>query len=152
MPGVKTPLDGANGDNGLFWFPTSMDPTTFWRSYSRTGHYDNIARPNYEVVTRHKVNKILFEGNVAIGVEFTSRDGGPAKRVLAKKEVILSAGAIHTPQVLQLSGIGDRRLLDEAGIEVVVDLPGVGQNFQDHALLNVPYRCEFVALFILADV
>lgn len=80
---------------------------------------------------------------MAIGVEFTSRDVGVPKTVKAKKEVILSAGTIHTPQVLQLSGIGDRRLLEEAGIEVVVDLPGVGQNFQDHALLNVPYRCEF---------
>lgn len=51
----------------------------------------------------------------------------------ARLEVILSAGAVHTPQILQLSGIGPRDLLESAGIDVLVDLPGVGYNFQDHA-------------------
>lgn len=66
--------------------------------------------------------------------------------VSARKEVILSAGAVHTPQVLQLSGIGPRTLLEAAKIDVLVDLPGVGANFQDHAFLNVGYACTIPLL------
>lgn len=145
MPGVEIPLDGAGGKSGLFWFPTSMDPEKFWRSYSRTGHYDGIIeeRENYHVITRHKVEKVLFDGTTATGVQFTSRDGGSARTVKANKEVIISAGTVHTPQILQLSGIGPQALLEEADIPILVDLPGVGQNFQDHAYLSIGYRCEY---------
>ncbi|GJC89695.1 dehydrogenase xptC [Colletotrichum liriopes] len=117
MPRMHVPLDGAGGDNGLFWFPSSIDPKRYRRSYARTGHYDGIARSNFEVITRHK-----------------------PITVKATKEVILAAGAVHTPQVLQLSGIGPKPLLDEAGIPVLLDIPGVGQNFQDHAYLSVGYE------------
>lgn len=142
MPGVDIPIDGAGGRSGLFWFPTSMDPVKFWRSYSRTGHYDDeIQRENYEVITRHRVQKVLFNGKTATGVQFISRDGGESQTVTAKKEVIISAGTVHTPQILQLSGIGPQNLLESANITVLVDMPGVGQNFQDHAYLSVGYRC-----------
>ena len=60
----------------------------------------------------------------------------------ARKEVVVRAGSVHTPQVLQLSGIGPRDLLTKAGIPVVVELPGVGANFQDHGFINVGYICE----------
>lgn len=161
MPNVDVPLDGANGNNGLFWFPSSLDPKTYWRSYARTGHYDGIIdeRDNLAVITRHKVRRILFDDDLAAtGVEFFPRDSDAAepeegeeegeqeekrpvsKTVKARKEVILSAGTVHTPQILQLSGIGPKDLLEEAGIEVLVDIPGVGQNFQDHAYLSVGYR------------
>ena len=59
----------------------------------------------------------------------------------ARKEIILAAGTVHSPQVLQRSGVGPRRVLEEAGIEVLLELPGVGQNFQDHTSLNVGYNC-----------
>ncbi|GKT86249.1 glucose oxidase [Colletotrichum tofieldiae] len=141
MPRMHVPLDGAGGDNGLFWFPSSIDPKSYRRSYARTGHYDGINRSNFEVITRHKVRKILFDGTTATGVEFTPRDGDAQPiTVKATKEVILAAGAVHTPQVLQLSGIGPKPLLDEAGIPVLLDIPGVGQNFQDHAYLSVGYE------------
>ncbi|KAK2773459.1 hypothetical protein FQN52_004561 [Onygenales sp. PD_12] len=143
MPGVDVPVDGAGGDNGLFWNPTSMDPEKFWRSYARTAHYDGITRDNFEVITRHKVNKVLFDGKTAIGVEFTPRDGNDTTTPLtvkANKEVILSAGTVHTPQILQKSGIGPKALLEQAEIPVIEDIPGVGQNFQDHAYLSVGYR------------
>ncbi|KAF9876374.1 Oxidoreductase [Colletotrichum karsti] len=141
MPRMDVPLDGAGGDNGLFWFPSSIDPKTYRRSYSRTGHYDSIERPNFEVITRHKVRKIVFDGTTATGVEFFSRDGdGQSITVKANKEVIIAAGAVHTPQVLQLSGIGPKALLEEARIPVLLDIPGVGQNFQDHAYLSVGYE------------
>lgn len=148
MPGMDIPIDGVGGNNGLFWNPTSLDPETFWRSYSRTGHYDGITRPNYEVIVNNKVNKILFDGTTATGVQFTPRYGDDPKPVTVKanKEVIISAGTIHTPQILQLSGIGPKSLLDSADIPVVVDLPGVGQNFQDHAWLSVAYRCKYLGL------
>jgi hypothetical protein len=62
--------------------------------------------------------------------------------VRARKEVILSAGGIHSPQVLQLSGIGPRKLLSSANITTVVDLPGVGQNFQDHPMIQASFMCK----------
>lgn len=122
-----------------------MDDQNFWRSYARTAHYDGIKRPNYDVITMHKVFRVLFDGKstVASGVEYASR-GDLTKKltVKAKKEVIISAGTIHTPQILQLSGIGPAGLLKQANIPKLVDLPGVGQNFQDHAFVVVTYECE----------
>lgn len=64
--------------------------------------------------------------------------------VYASKEIVLAAGALHTPQILQLSGVGPRPLLDSLSIPVLSDLPGVGSNVQDQASLEVPYNCEFV--------
>ena len=123
-----------------------MDDQKYWRSYARTAHYDGIKRPNYEVITMHKVSKVLFNGKstVASGVEYSSREDTSNKRftVKAKKEVILSAGTVHTPQILQLSGIGPDALLKQANIKTLVDLPGVGQNFQDHPFVVVTYQCE----------
>ncbi len=55
----------------------------------------------------------------------------------------MAAGAVHSPQILQLSGVGPKALLQSLGIELVADLPGVGQNFQDHLDLKVDYNCEF---------
>ena len=143
MPRMDVPLDGANGNNGLFWFPTSMDPVKFWRSYSRTGHYDNITRSNYEAVIMSKVSKVLFDGTTATGVQITPKDTSQAPyTVKANKEVIISAGTVHTPQILQLSGIGPKALLTKANISTLIDMPGVGQNFQDHAYLSVNFICK----------
>ena len=137
MPRMDVPIDGAGGNNGLFWFPTSMDPVKFWRSYSRTGHYDNITRPNYDVIINTKVRKILLDGTTATGVQYIARGTNQtAVNVKANKEVIVSAGTVHTPQILQNSGIGPEPLLTKAKIPVLVNLPGVGQNFQDHAYLR----------------
>ena len=62
--------------------------------------------------------------------------------VYASKEVVLAAGALHTPQILQLSGIGPKPLLESLDIPVISDLPGVGSNLQDQASLDAPYNCE----------
>jgi choline dehydrogenase len=91
-------------------------------------------RANLSVRTGAHVSRILFEGKRAVGVQY----GG--ERVLAS-EVILSAGAIQSPQLLQLSGIGPARLLSSLGIPVVADLPGVGENLQDHLALRLIYKC-----------
>lgn len=145
MPEVDVPLDGAGGNNGLFWNPSTVDPQKYWRSYARTGHYDNITRPNFEVITMHKVRKVLFNGTAAVGVQIVPRGKDAAAfTVMARKEVILSAGSVHTPQILQLSGVGPKALLEKARIPLVVELPGVGQNFQDHGFLGVVFRCEYM--------
>lgn len=104
------------------------------RSHARTGHWDGIYRHNYEIITGSKALKVVFDGKKANGVLFVSTGSNSisnARLVKARKEVVIAAGTIHTPQILQASGVGPKPLLDAAGIPVVVDLPGVGQNFQD---------------------
>jgi choline dehydrogenase-like flavoprotein len=122
-----------------------MDPVNETRSYAKIGHYDQVrSRKNYDLLTEYKVAKINFSPLLcAKGVTILPRYGnGKAIQVGAKKEVVLAAGALHTPQLLQLSGIGPEGVLENAGINVLLDLPSVGQNLQDHAFLTLGYNCE----------
>ncbi|KAI5867721.1 putative GMC oxidoreductase [Durotheca rogersii] len=137
IPGVEFPPDSGAGRAGVYWFPTFMDPNRVQRSYARTGHYDEINRTNHEVITESHVTKILLEDGAATGVVFRQTIGNVTQltTVKATREVIVSAGAVHSPQLLQRSGIGPRKLLEAAGINTTVDLPGVGQNFQDHPMM-----------------
>ena len=89
-----------------------------------------LARPNLKVITAAHATRITLEGTRAVGVEWV-RDGR-ADAARAEREVILSAGAVQSPQLLQLSGIGPAELLRKHGIPVALDLPGVGENLQDH--------------------
>lgn len=137
FPGVEYPPDSGSGRPGIFYFPSTYDPVSVTRSFSRTGHWDGIVRPNYETILGTKVTRIIFDSKIARAVEYvpaTARSSTPAntKIVKARKEIILSAGAIHSPQILQYSGIGPKSLLKSANIPLKFDLPGVGQNFQDH--------------------
>lgn len=105
-------------------------------------------------MTGHRVDEVLFDGDkraesvvISERVVVAAEDGedGEGKeriRVKAGKEIVVAAGAIHSPQVLQRSGVGPKKLLEEAGVEVVVDLPGVGSNLQDHAVAGVSFRCK----------
>ena len=93
-------------------------------------------RPNLEVRTRTMVNRVLFDGTRAVGVEAVHR--GEVERIDAN-EVILCGGAINSPQVLQLSGVGNAGELRALGIDVVHDLPSVGENLQDHLEVYVQY-------------
>jgi len=95
-------------------------------------------RPNLDVLTRTFVTKILFEGTRAVGVEYVRR--GSIRRALAG-EVILCGGAINSPQLLQVSGVGNAVELEALGIEVVRHLPGVGENLQDHLEVYVQHAC-----------
>ncbi len=91
------------------------------------------SRKNLTVYTESQVTRILFEERRAFGVEL--KKGGPrgqTGKIYARKEIILSGGAINSPQLLQLSGIGSTNLLKELGIPVVHNLPGVGENLRDH--------------------
>jgi choline dehydrogenase len=99
-----------------------------------------IGRSNLEVKTRSLVTRILFSGTRAVGVEYT-RGAGSARRVAAR-EVIVCGGAINSPQILQLSGVGAARELEGLGIDVVCDVPGVGENLQDHLEVYVQHACK----------
>jgi choline dehydrogenase len=95
-------------------------------------------RPNLDVRCRAFVTRVLFEGKRATGVEVVH--GGRSERIEAG-EVILCGGAINSPQILQLSGVGDPSLLRPLGIDVVHELPGVGENLQDHLEVYVQHAC-----------
>jgi choline dehydrogenase len=105
-------------------------------SAARAYLYPVMSRANLTVATRAFVTRIIFRGRRAVGVEF--RHQGSVKRVRAG-EIILSGGAINSPQLLQLSGVGPAGLLGRLGIEVVADLPGVGENLQDHLEVYIQY-------------
>jgi len=97
-------------------------------------------RPNLKVITRAFVSRVLFEGKTAVGVQY-QRARGAVQEVRAKT-VILCGGAINSPQLLQLSGVGNAAELSKLGIEVVHDLPGVGENLQDHLEVYIQYACK----------
>jgi choline dehydrogenase-like flavoprotein len=98
----------------------------------------NLGRPNLSVITHATSTRVVLEGRRATGVEYLQ--GNEAKRVKARREVILSAGAFGSPQLLLLSGIGPAAELQAMGVAVVHDLPGVGKNLQDHIDLVQTWR------------
>lgn len=98
-----------------------------------------LARPNLDLRVRALVHRILFEGHRAVGVEYAV--GGTTRRVRAEREVLLCGGAINSPQLLMLSGIGDADALGRLGIPVQAHRPGVGRNLQDHLEIYVQHAC-----------
>ena len=132
----KTIKDAWSGDHMGFYsslgaVDRSDDAGT--RSYAATGYIKpNLNRSNLKVLVEAQATKILLDGNAATGVEFVHQ--GKKYQASASKEVVLSAGVIQTPQLLELSGIGDPNVLQKAGVQCVVENKGVGANFQDHVL------------------
>jgi choline dehydrogenase len=110
-----------------------------WSS-ARAYYHPVKARPNLTLRCFAQVNRVLFTGSRATGVEY--RRPGGARRQVRAGEVILCGGAINTPQLLQLSGIGDPDLLRPLGIDTVHALPGVGENLQDHLEVYVQHACS----------
>ena len=98
-------------------------------------------RPNLKIVTAAHTTRVLFEDKRAVGIAYLDR-GGRERRLRARRDVILSAGAIGSPQILMLSGIGEADHLKQCGIDVFVDLPGVGKNLQDHLQARLVYKCN----------
>ncbi|KAG8828463.1 hypothetical protein FRC17_007521 [Serendipita sp. 399] len=142
--GLKT-TDPQGGQGwGGFITPNSIDPRDGTRSYAKTAYLDPVAnRPNLVVLLQSQATKITFDttGSVprATGVDFAQTTGGTIYHVDAASEVIVSGGVFGTPQLLQLSGIGPKPLLDSFGIPTIVDLPGVGEHFQDHVLVSMTW-------------
>lgn len=111
-----------------------------WRSSTATAYLRPAqARPNLQVETGAHATKILFDGTRAAGVRY--RKNGVDLEAHCSREVIVSAGAVQSPQLLQLSGVGASEFIASMGIPVVKDLPGVGENLQDHLQLRVMYKC-----------
>ncbi|KAF7197206.1 Dehydrogenase xptC [Pseudocercospora fuligena] len=126
---------------GVGWVPNSQDSTLQTRSDARTAYWDTARyRPNLRLVVGTQVKKVIFENKTAAGIEMTSREDSFTARVRARKEVILAAGPVFSANILHRSGIGPKAMLEEAGIDVVHDLPGVGMNLQDHPILYLSYN------------
>jgi choline dehydrogenase len=116
-----------------------------WRvSAARAFLKPAMKRQNVTVLTRAHALRITFEGTCATGIEIHHQ--GQRKTLTATREVILSAGAVNTPQILQLSGIGDATLLQRHGIEVMHHNPNVGAHLQDHVGINYTYRSRIPTL------
>ena len=108
-------------------------------SAARAYLYPVLKRSNLTVKTRAHVTKIIFEGKTATGVEVMIAG---KKKIFTSREVVLCGGAINTPQILQLSGVGNEKDLTPLGIKMVHNLPGVGANLQDHLEVYVQYKCK----------
>jgi choline dehydrogenase len=141
---ITTPKDPGDGHKeGVFWAPSSLNPSDQTRSYARRSHYDRVHdRPNYHLLAETAVSKIVFKGKTAVGAEYISTVSKKSGSITARKEVILAAGSMHTPQILQISGVGPKNVLEKLGVDVVMDLPGVGQNFQDNPTLYANFTCR----------
>jgi choline dehydrogenase len=98
-----------------------------------------MKRPNLRVETRAQAQRLIFEGRKAVGVVFTQN--GVTREVRARRDIVLSGGAVNSPQLLQLSGIGSPDLLSRLGIPVIHALKGVGENLQDHMGIRTVYKC-----------
>ena len=134
-PYVKDPYSGHN--IGAYVALETLNPSNWTRSFSRSGYYDPyVYRKNLKVLTGHLVTKVEMEKGQklakATGVTYQAKPDGQTYHVKAGREVIMSGGAVNTPQILQLSGIGEKNFLNSKKIDVVVDSPGVGHNLQDH--------------------
>ncbi len=134
-------INGATQDGAGYFQLSQRDGL---RSSTARGHLRAARRrPNLEIVTEALVEKVIIAEGRATGIVYTV--GGERTEARAGREVIVSGGSVNSPQLLQLSGIGPTALLREHGIDVVADLPGVGENLQDHysvpiqARVNVPW-------------
>ena len=120
--------------NGCDQEGASLAQTTihsgFRQSASRAFLRDALTRPNVTLITYAYVEAVNIDAGLMTGVTYRKR--GETKRLIAEREVLLCAGAVATPQLLMLSGIGPRDHLEDMGIETMVDLPGVGENLQEH--------------------
>ncbi|PSN59314.1 GMC oxidoreductase [Corynespora cassiicola Philippines] len=139
---ISISTDQASGKAlGGFYCPHNQDPVKVIRSSAEDYYVAAQARASFHLLTGQQVTQIItsaVDGTIkASGVRFATSAASDVQIVRAKKEVILAAGALHTPQLLQVSGIGDRALLSSINVETVVDLPAVGQNLHDHTLVTV---------------
>ncbi|KIW85204.1 hypothetical protein Z517_00594 [Fonsecaea pedrosoi CBS 271.37] len=139
----KKPLDPWSGDH-IGFFNTlgavaRTGPNKGMRSYAARGYFQpNEHRPNLKVVTEALVARVILENKRATGVEFVH--SGQRHTVKAKREVIVCGGTINSPQILEMSGIGNPDILRAAGVQCLVDLPSVGENYQDHVATAAVYQ------------
>ncbi|KAL8640852.1 MAG: hypothetical protein Q9228_002272 [Teloschistes exilis] len=142
FPLSSDPLSGQS--SGGYSYLSTVDPTNWERSHAGSAYYAPVAdRPNLQMLTDTFVEKILLEqsdtdGVIAKGVNL--RHNGVSQSCMARREVILCAGAIQSPQLLELSGIGSSKILKACGVQLIVDNPHVGENFQDHPMTGSSFE------------
>jgi len=140
--GIPATDDFNRGDNtGVGYFDVNQKRGIRWNA-SKAFLRPAMKRPNLTVMTGAHTQRVVFEGRRCMGVEY--RGGDVDYLAKARCEVILSSGAVNSPQLLELSGVGDGARLQSLGIEVVNDLRGVGENLQDHLQLRMAYQVEGV--------
>ncbi|ETM39232.1 choline dehydrogenase [Phytophthora nicotianae] len=135
--------DDLNGyqQEGFGWHDLTIHEGKRW-STSAAFLHPVMDRENLTVITDTYVNKVLFDGKKAVGIEVEDSKTKTVSKISTAKEVILSGGAINTPQVLMLSGVGDADHLKEVGVPLVHHLPAVGQNMEDHIGVNLQFACK----------
>ncbi len=142
--GIPSSDDFNRGDNeGVGYFEVNQRRGVRWnttKAFLRPAR----GRRNLEVWTGAETARVLLEGKRAVGIEVLPAAGGEPRRPRAAREVILCAGAVGTPQILQLSGIGPGGLLHEHGVAVHHELPGVGENLQDHLQIRAVFSVQGV--------
>ena len=132
-------IDDYNGNDqhGAFYYQTTIDNGRRCSAANAFLH-PVMQRKNLQVITGAHCQRLMIENGRATGLEIVTKAG--PDRITAKREVILSAGAYHSPKILMLSGIGPADHLKAMGIEVVSDSPEVGANLQDHYILTMSWR------------
>ncbi|KAI8631110.1 glucose-methanol-choline oxidoreductase-like protein [Xylariaceae sp. FL1651] len=142
--GHRATGDPFSGETiGAYTNAASIDPKSRQRSYAASGYWVPVKdRPNLTVITGAHVLKVILEGTapavVAVGVEYNYN--GETRAVKARQEVILSAGALQSPKILELSGIGDRDLLSSLSIPVIINNRYVGENLQDQPMGGLSFE------------
>lgn len=140
--GLPATDDFNRGDNsGVGYFDVNQKRGIRWNA-SKAFLRPALKRPNLTIITGALTQRVVFEGRRCVGVEYRGNDVDYLAK--ARCEVILSAGAVNSPQLLELSGIGNGTRLQNLGIEVVQDLRGVGENLQDHLQLRMAYKVDGV--------
>lgn len=138
--------EGNDGDHtGLIWVAQTVSGITGNRSSAAAAYYQPVSnRTNLHLLVRHFGAEIEFKDNSTevSGVKVASRDSQSNSRSIVSSNVVLAAGAVNTPRLLQLSGIGPSKLLKSLDIDVRIDAPGVGANFQDHPALYLNFNCK----------
>ncbi|RLN62744.1 hypothetical protein BBJ29_001990 [Phytophthora kernoviae] len=126
---------------GVGWMDLTIHKGKRWSTAAGFLH-PVMDRSNLTVMTDTFVNKLVFEGKKVVGIEVENNKTKAVSKVLSGKEVILSGGAINSPQLLMLSGVGDANHLKEVGVPLVHHLPAVGKNMEDHVGLNLQFACK----------
>jgi len=142
--GIPRTNDFNTGDNfgvGYFQFTTSRDKLLKLRCSAAKGYLNPVKnRSNLKIIVNAHVENINFEGKKAVGINYYIK--GKINTAKANKEVILSAGTIGSPHILQVSGIGDYHKLKKHGINLIHELKGVGKNLQDHLMFRPVYKVK----------
>ncbi|GAB6847138.1 GMC family oxidoreductase [Paraburkholderia kururiensis] len=140
--GIPATDDFNRGDNsGVGYFEVNQKRGIRWNA-SKAFLRPAMKRPNLTIITGALTERVVFEGKRCVGVEY--RGDGVSYIAKARCEVVLSAGAVNSPQLLELSGVGNGARLQGLGIDVVHDLRGVGENLQDHLQLRMAFRVQHV--------